>query len=193
MAGERVPDSAERRGATPRPVPRDASRRARTRSPRIVALTDLVGPRSALARELTSAYWHEIETVTNHLASCTNRGGIHAARIAYSIRKTVASDLKHAQQLAMRIRRLHATAPGRDDFVSRQPCLRPPAEPLDNVSVLAELIDAQAAAVNWYGRIVAAAPEAHDWVTRDLANRIMRDKEIHRQSLENVLATERQS
>lgn len=152
----------------------------------------MVGPRSALVRELTGAYWHEIETVTNHMMSSTNRGGIRAARIADSIRETIASDLKHAQRVAIRIRRLHAAAPDRDDFVRRQPCLRPPAEPLDNLLLLGDLIDAETAAIETYRRIGAIAPEAHDWVTQDLANRIRREKEAHRQSLESVREAEQQ-
>src|SRR5947209_4913629 len=105
-------------------------------------ITDLVGPRSAVVRELIAAYWHEIETVSNYAASSTNREGIRADSIARSVRDTVASDLRHAQQVAVRIRRLHAAAPSPEEF--RQHRLRPAAEPLDNFSVLAGLIAAEA-------------------------------------------------
>ncbi len=158
-----------------------------SRSARDAHTTDLVGPRSAVVRELIAAYWHEIETVSNYVASSVNRDGIGAESIARSVRETVAADLRHAQQIAVRIRRLHAALPGPDEFATRQPRLRPPAEPLDNVSVLGGLIEAETAAIERYRRIAAAASEAHDRVTQDLAARIMREKENQRHSLGSFL------
>jgi bacterioferritin len=152
--------------------------------------TDLVGPRSALVRELIAAYWHEIETVGNYVASSTNRDGVSAESIARSVRDSVASDLRHAQQVAGRIRRLHAAVPNPEEFVTRQPRLRPPAEPVDNFSVLGGLIEAETSAIERYRRIAAAASEARDWVTRDLAARIMREKESQRQALGSLLEAE---
>ena len=153
-------------------------------------ITDLVGPRSAVVRELIAAYWHEIETVSNHAASSTNREGIHGGAISRSVRHAVASDLRHAQRVATRIRRLHATVPSPDEFAARQPPLRPPAEPLDNFSVLGRLIEAETAAIERYRRIAAAALQAHDWVTQHLVAEIMREKEIQRQSLGSLLEAE---
>lgn len=164
-----------------------------TRSASDAPPTDLVGPRSALVSELIGAYWHEIETVSDHVASSTNRDGISGERIARSVREAVASDLEHAEQVAVRIRRLHAPAPSRDEFVTRQPSLRPPAEPLDNVSLLTGLIEAETAATRRYRRVAAAASEARDWVTQDLAKRIIREKEIHCQSLGSLLPSEQRS
>ncbi|MGN6871227.1 MAG: ferritin-like domain-containing protein [Solirubrobacteraceae bacterium] len=153
-------------------------------------ITDPVGPQSPLVRELIAAYWHEIETVSHHVASSTNRGGIRGERIARSIRETIAADLKHAQQVADRIRGLHAAAPRIDEFATRHPRLRPPAEPLDNASLVTGLIEAETAAIERYRRIAAVASESRDWITDALANRIMREKEIHREALAAVLATE---
>jgi ferritin-like protein len=160
-----------------------------SRPARDAHITDLVGPRSAVVRELIAAYWHEIETVSNYVASSTNREGIGAESIARLIRETVASDLRHAHQVGIRIRRLHAAVPGPDEFATRQPRLRPPAEPLDNVPVLGGLIEAETAAIERYRRIAAAASEAHDRVTEDLAARIMREKETQRHSLGSFLET----
>jgi ferritin-like protein len=159
------------------------------RSARAAHTTELVGPRSAVVGELIAAHWHEIETVSNYVASSANRDGIRAESIARTVRETVASDLRHAHQVAVRIRRLHAAVPGPDEFATRQPRLRPPAEPLDNVSVLGGLIEAETAAIERYRRIAAAASEAHDWLTQDLAARIMREKENQRQSLRSFLET----
>lgn len=164
-----------------------------TRSASDAPSTDLVGPRSVLVRELIAAYWHEIETVSDHVASCTNRDGNNGERIARSVREAVTSDLRHAQQVAVRIRRLHAAVPSPDEFVTRHASMRPPAEPLDNFAVLDGLIEAETAAIERYRRIAAVASEAHDWVTQALAKQIMREKEIHGQALGRLLPTEQQS
>lgn len=161
-----------------------------TRSHRDARATDLVGPKSALVRELTAAYWHELESVTSHLTSSTNRDGIRAERIAGSIHQVIAADVKHAQQVAIRIRQLHGTPPGPDEFAARKLRLRPPAEPLDNDSALTSLIEAETAAIERYRRIAALASEAHDWITQGLVNQITCEKETHGQSLRSFLATE---
>ena len=153
-------------------------------------ISDLVGPRSAVVRELIAAYWHEIETVSNYVASSTNREGVRAESTARSVRDVVASDLRHAQQVAVRIRRLHAAEPSPEEFATRQPRLQPPAEPFDNFSVLGGLIEAETSAIERYRRIAAAASEAHDWVARDLVAQIMREKESQRQSLGSLLEAE---
>ncbi|MGH2881525.1 MAG: ferritin-like domain-containing protein [Solirubrobacteraceae bacterium] len=158
-----------------------------TRSASDAHLTDLVGPRSALARELTEAYWQEIETVSNYATSSTNRGGINADRTARPVRETLASDLKHAHQVASRIRQLHATAPGPVDFSARAPRLAPPADPLDNLALLTDLIDAETAAIERYRRIAAIASDARDWVTENLTKQVIGEKDIHRQSLWSLL------
>ena len=164
-----------------------------TRSASDAHSTELVGPRSALVRELIAAYWHEIETVSNHAASSTNRDGINGERIAHSVREAITSDLRHAHQVATRIRRLHAAVPSPDEFATRRPSLRPPAEPLDDFSVLGGLIEAETAAIERYRRSAAAASETHDWVTQHLAAQIVRDKEIQRQSLRSSLAAEQRA
>ncbi len=153
-------------------------------------LTELVGPRSALVRQLTAAYWQEIETTINYAASSTNRDGIEGARIGRAVRETITSDLKHAQQVALRIRQLHAPAPSPNDFATRQLSTRPPAEPLDNVRLLTGLIEAETAAIERYRRIAALASEARDWITGNLTNQVIREKETHRQRLRSFMTNE---
>jgi ferritin-like protein len=128
--------------------------------------------------------------MTNHLASSTNRAGVRAEAIADSIRQVIAAALKHAQQAATRIGQLHGVPPRPDEFDAQKLRLRPAAEPLDNVSALTSLIEAETTAIERYRRIAAVAPVAHDWVTQALANRIMREKQIHRESLMSLLAAE---
>jgi bacterioferritin len=161
----------------------------RTRSVR-TQVTDLVGPRSALVRGLTESYWQEIETVSNYVTSSTNRGGINADRAARSVREALASGLKHAHRVSSRIRQLHAAPPGPADFSAREPCVAPPADPLENLALIAGLIEAETAAIERYRGIAALASEARDWVTENLTRQVIGEKEIHRQALLSLLASE---
>jgi bacterioferritin len=119
-----------------------------TRAAPQLSANDLVGPRSALVRALTAAYWGELETVSKHVASSTNRDGSHARRIAHCLRDAIACDLDHAQRVATRIKQLHGTVPGPDDFSARELCLDEPAEPQDSVSVLTPVVDAETDAID---------------------------------------------
>lgn len=161
-----------------------------TRSQDDARLTELVGPRSALVRQLTAAYWQEVETTINYAASSTNRDGIDGAEVGSAVREAITSDLKHAQQVALRIRQLHAPAPSSNDFATRQLSLRPPAEPLDNLTLLTGLIEAETAAIERYRSIAAVASEARDWITGNLTNQVIHEKETHRQRLRSFVTNE---
>jgi bacterioferritin len=158
-----------------------------TAAPHLPA-SDPVGPRSALVRTLTEAYWRELETVSSFVASATNRDGIRARPIARCLREAIASELDHAQRLAIRIKQLHGSVPGADDFTARKLYLRPPAEPLDSVSVLTAMIEAETAAIDRDRAIVAAASDAGDWITQDLAIQLIQEKQSHRRSLQSYVA-----
>lgn len=149
--------------------------------------TELVGPRSALVRKLTEAYWGEIETVRDYVASSTNRDGMRAERISSSLREAIACHLDHAQRLAMRISRLHGPIPGPDDLSERLLSLRAPADPLDSMAVLTGLIEAETAAVERYRRITAVAADALDWVTEGLVAQLIRESETCHQLLQSDL------
>lgn len=151
---------------------------------------DLVGPESALVRELTAAYWHELQSVTDHLASATNRDGVRGERIAGTIHEVMSADLKHAQQVAIRIAQLSGAQPSPDEFAAQKLHLRAPADPHDHSSALRSLIEAEATALERYRRIAAVATEAYDWVTQRLADQIVREKVVHRDSLESLLAAQ---
>lgn len=151
---------------------------------------DLIGPESALVRELTAAYWHELQSVTDHLAAATNRDGVRAERIAGSIHEVMSADLKHAQQVAIRIGQLRGAPPSPDEFAAQKLHLRAPADPHDHGSALRSLIEAETTALERYRRITALAAEAYDWVSQRLADQIVREKTSNRDSLESLLAAE---
>jgi bacterioferritin len=161
-----------------------------TRSQNEPRPTELVGPRSALVRQLTEAYWQEVETTISYAASSTNRDGIDGAPIGRAVREAITSDLEHAQQVALRIRQLHAPAPSPNDFARRQLSLRPPADPLDKLTLLTGLIEAETAAIERYRRIAALASEARDWITVNLTDQVIREKETNLQRLRSFMTNE---
>lgn len=148
---------------------------------------ELVGPRSPLVRKLIEAYWGELETVSNYVASSTNRDGIHARQVSQCMREAIACNLDHAHRLAMRIKSVHGPVPGPDDFSARKLRLEAPADPNDSVSVLTAVIEAETAAIDRYWSIATLATEAYDWITQDLAIQLAREKEAHRQLLRSYL------
>jgi bacterioferritin len=150
-------------------------------------VTDQVGPRSDLVRLLTDAYWGELQTVSAHVMSSTNRDGIRAPHIGGALREAIANNLDHAQRLAVRIKQLHGPVPDSDGFATRALRLRPPEDALDHRSVLSGVIEAEAAAINRYRRVVATLDPA-DWVTRDLLTRLIDEKRSIRHRLESHLA-----
>ncbi len=152
-----------------------------------LSASDLVGPRSALVRELTEAYWGEVETVSRYVASSTNRDGIRGPGIAQCLREGITCNLDHAHRLAMRIRSAHGRVPGPANFSAREFRLEAPADPHDSASVLTAVIQAETAAIDRYWSIATVATEAHDWITRDLAIRLAREKERHRELLQSYL------
>jgi bacterioferritin len=147
-----------------------------------------VGPRSALVRELTAAYWGELETMSDYVLSATNRDCIRTRLVAQCLRDAIACNLDHAQCLATRIKQLHGPVPGADDFSVRELRLAEPAEPHDNISLLIAVVGAETAAIARYGRIAAVATSAGDWITQNLAARLVREKETHRELLRGNLA-----
>jgi bacterioferritin len=149
---------------------------------------DPVGPRSALVRKLTEAYWREVETVSSFVASATNRDGIRARPIAQCLREAIVCELDHAQCLAIRIKQLHGPVPGPDDFTARKLFLRPPAGPLDSISALTAVIEAETAAIDRDRAIAAVASNAGDWIMQDLAIQLMQEKQTHRRSLQSYVA-----
>jgi bacterioferritin len=126
--------------------------------------------------------------VSDYVVSATNRDCIRARRVAQCLRDAIACNLDHAQRLATRIKQLHGPVPGAEDFSARELCLAAPADPLDSISVLTAVLGAETAAIDRYGRIAAVATSAGDWITQNLAARLVREKEAHRELLRGMLA-----
>jgi bacterioferritin len=135
--------------------------------------------KNEIIRELTKAYWDEIETVMNYLANSVNLDGVRAEEIKKSLAKDVTEELGHAQLLAKRIKELQNTVPGSKEFKPSQNSLQPPRETTDVVQVIKGVIDAENSAVEQYNKIINIC-EGSDYVTQDMAIKILTDEESHR-------------
>jgi bacterioferritin len=135
---------------------------------------------------LTTAYWMEIETVMNYIASSTNPDGIRAQEIVDALRQDVQEELGHAQQFAVRIKELWGVVPGSVEFAARQRDLQPPAEQTDLVHVIRGVIEAEKGAIDHYNRIIEVC-DGVDWTTQDMVIAILRDEEGHLRLFEGFL------
>lgn len=144
--------------------------------------------REEIVQLLTTAYWMEVETVTNYLAQSANLDGIRAKEVAADLRGDVDEELGHAKQFADRIKELYGTVPGSADFPSDADAgLQPNGDPKDVVSVIKGVIDAEAGAINHYTRIIEST-DGVDWATQDMVIAILRDEEGHMRTYERYLA-----
>ena len=73
-----------------------------------------------IIEELTTAYWMEIETVTNYIANSINLDGVRAEEIKKALQADVQAELTHAQTLARRIKTLGGRVPGSGQFHAAQ-------------------------------------------------------------------------
>lgn len=151
----------------------------------------ILAPENAAKRDeivelLTRAYWMEIETVMNYLANSVNSDGVRAEEIKEALAADVQEELGHAQRFAARIKELYGVVPGSLSFSPEQNALQPPERPTDVVQVIKGVIEAEAAALEHYGRIVQAS-DGVDYVTQDLAVQVLRDEEGHLRRFESYL------
>jgi bacterioferritin len=120
-----------------------------------------------IQRELTTAYWMEMETVMNYVCNSVNLDGVRAEEVKKALATDVQEELGHAQTLARRIRELGGTVPGSLAFSATQRMLQPPDEATDVLSVIKGVIDAEDAAIRQYNKIIKLC-DGVDYVTQDL-------------------------
>jgi bacterioferritin len=143
--------------------------------------------REEIVELLTTAYWMEIETVTNYLAQSRNLDGVRAKSIAEDLAADVTEELGHAQLFAERIKDLYGTVPGSADFPrDYDQGLQPNGDPTDLVSVIKGVIAAESGAISHYTRIIEAT-DGVDWATQDMVIAILRDEEGHMRTYERYL------
>ncbi len=139
-----------------------------------------------IVTELTKAYWMELETVLNYLANSVNLDGVRAEEIKKSLAADVTEEMGHATQLANRIKTIDGKVPGSQQFQAAQTTLQPPEDSTDVVTVIKGVIDAEAAAIAQYNKIIQLC-DGYDYVTQDLCITLLADEQLHRREFVGFL------
>lgn len=135
---------------------------------------------------LQTAYNMELETVTNYLANSIHLDGVRAEAIKKALTADITGELGHATQLGHRLKQLGSTVPGSLHLKMTQKSLQPPAETTDVVAVIRGVVAAEEEAISHYQSIIKMC-EGIDYVTQDLAIKLLGDEEAHRQEFEGYL------
>jgi bacterioferritin len=136
--------------------------------------------RNQIIDMLTTAYWMEIETVTNYLANSVDLDGVRAEEIKKALAADITEELTHAQTLAKRIKEVGGRVPGSMQFKPGQRSLQPPQLTTDVTAVIRGVIEAENGAIEHYGKLIELCGDAHDYVTQDLCITQLADEESHR-------------
>lgn len=139
-----------------------------------------------IIKELTTAYWMEVETVMNYLAVSVDLDGVRAEEIKKSLQADVQEELTHAQNLANRIKEIGGRIPGSLAFNAGQTSLQPPSDSTDVVTVIHGVIEAEDGAIDQYNKIIRLC-DGVDYVTQDLCIRLLADEEAHRRQFRGFL------
>jgi len=135
---------------------------------------------------LCKAYNMEIETVVNYLANSLDLDGVRADFIKQALAADIQGELTHAQQLGNRIKQLGGSIPGSLKLTMTQKTLQPPEDTTDVVTVIRGVLDAEEEAIRHYNALIRLT-EGNDYVTQELAIRILADEEGHRQQFQGYL------
>jgi bacterioferritin len=135
---------------------------------------------------LNAAYNKELETILNYLSCSIDIDGVRAEAIKNALAGDIQGEILHAQQIGARVRQLGGTVPGSLALKMEQAYLQPPKDTTDVVSVIKGVLAAEEDAIRTYNQIIRMC-EGTDYVTQDLAIRILGDEEGHRQQFEGYL------
>jgi bacterioferritin len=139
-----------------------------------------------IVKELTVAYFMEIETVMNYIANSVHLDGVRAEEIKKSLAADVTEEIGHAQQLADRIKTIGGAIPGSQAFKATQASLQPPTDSTDVVTVIKGVIDAEEAACAQYTKIIQLC-DGVDYVTQDMCITVLADEQQHRREFRGFL------
>lgn len=132
----------------------------------------------AIIALLQDAYAAEMETVANYLANSVWLDGLRAEEVKESLDEDITEELGHAKLLAQRIKQLGGRPPGSLDLKRSQKSLQPPKDSTDLRSVIHGVIEAEEDAVAGYRKLIKAC-DGSDYVTQDIAVRLLADEEAH--------------
>ncbi|REJ90864.1 MAG: rubrerythrin [Planctomycetota bacterium] len=136
---------------------------------------------------LRKAYMMEVETVTNYLANSIHLDGVQAEEIKRALADDVSEELGHARQLAERITQLGGRIPGSLELDRSQELLQPPIESINVEAVVDGVIEAESEAIAHY-RLIVETTDDFDFVTQNLAIKLMADEEQHCRQFEGFRA-----
>ena len=139
-----------------------------------------------IVRELTVAYFMELETVMNYIANSVNLDGIRAEEIKKSLAADITAELGHAQILADRIKTIGGVVPGSQQFKPSQTNMQPPADTTDVVTVIKGVIEAEESACDQYTKIIKLC-DGLDYVTQDMCITLLADEQQHRREFKGFL------
>jgi bacterioferritin len=128
---------------------------------------------------LIISYWMEIETVVNYITHSVNLDGVRAEEIKKSLAVDITEELNHAQTLAKRIKEIGGLIPGSKDFKAVQTFLQTIEDTTDVQLVIEGVIEAENGAIQQYNKIIKLC-EGVDYVTQDMAVRLLGMEESHR-------------
>jgi bacterioferritin len=128
----------------------------------------------------------EVETVTNYLANSIVLDGVRAEEIKKALAADVNEELLHARNLGERIKQLGGSVPGSLKLTRAQEALQPPSDTTDVTAVIDGVLSAENAAIDQYYRVIRLC-EGVDYVTQELAIRLVADEEMHRTLFEGFL------
>jgi bacterioferritin len=142
--------------------------------------------KNPLIEELQKSYSMELETVANYLANSINLDGVRAEEIKKSLAADVAEELLHARQLGERIKQLGGSVPGSLQLNYGQKPLQPPVDTTDVLTVIEGVLEAENQATAQYNKIIRQC-EGNDYVTQDLAIRLLSQEEAHSEQFRGFL------
>ncbi|MCU0704457.1 MAG: ferritin-like domain-containing protein [Fimbriiglobus sp.] len=135
---------------------------------------------------LIEAYNKELETILNYLSCSIDIDGVRAEAIKNALAGDIQGEIEHARQIGARVRQLGGTVLGSMALEMEQSYLQPPADTTDVVTVIRGVLAAEEEAIRTYNEIIKLC-EGNDYVTQDLAIRILGDEEGHRQQFDGYL------
>ncbi|CAN5596113.1 hypothetical protein BH24ACT20_BH24ACT20_15210 [soil metagenome] len=147
---------------------------------------EMAEKRQGIVDLLKTAYFMELETVMNYVASSTNPDGVRAQQVKEALVPDIQEELMHAQQFAARIKELYGVVPGSMEFEAVQSSLMPPKDQVDVVGVIKGVIEAERGAIEHYTRLVEET-EGVDHVTQDMVIEILHDEQGHMRLFEGFL------
>jgi bacterioferritin len=146
----------------------------------------MAAKREEILASLRKAYNMELETVANYLANSLHMDGVRADFVKQALAADIQGELTHATQIGNRVKQLGGTVPGSLQLKMTQKSLQPPDDTTDVVAVIRGVLDAEEEAIAHYNALIKLT-DGVDYVTQELAIRILADEEGHRQTFQGYL------